>query len=124
MGPIITLLGLDLVLVWYIFTKAIKRVGLYRRDPFDILFLPLTILFGFGHGIIKIIALFTWNVTSWGNRPDGDINDAERMTPRVLPAEVMANPTADSQVLVRYTDEAQVISEKKEDLEPTVDQVD
>jgi hypothetical protein len=27
------------------------------------------------------------------------------MTPRVLPAEVMANPSADSKVLIRYADE-------------------
>lgn len=51
-------------------------------------------------------ALLTWNVTSWGSRPDGDTNDDERMTPQVLPSEVMRTPSAEKKGLVRYQDEA------------------
>jgi hypothetical protein len=43
--------------------------------------------------------------TSWGNRADGDIDNSERMTPRVIPAEVMMNPTPNTQALVRYRNE-------------------
>lgn len=57
--------------------------------------------------------------TSWGNRPDGDINDNERMTPQVLPAEVMINPKAVLKGLVRYADEADAkIEKEKEKVEP------
>jgi hypothetical protein len=111
------------------FAKIIKLVGLFRRNLWDIFFLPVSIAFGFYHGFIKIKALFTWNVvsrpqslkqrkqlnriqTSWGSRPDGDIDDGERMTPRVLPAEVMVNPAAGSRGLIRYKDEKSYESEK------------
>jgi hypothetical protein len=52
------------VAVWYLITKIIKRIGLFRRNPWDIMFLLVSIFFGFAHGIIKVIALFTWNVVS------------------------------------------------------------
>jgi hypothetical protein len=57
--------GWLIVVVWYIATKIVKRIGLFRRNPWDIMYLPVSILFGFGHGIIKVIALFTWNVVSY-----------------------------------------------------------
>jgi len=112
------------VIIWWLFTKIVKRIELFRRNPSNIVFLPVSILFGFCHGIIKLTALWTWNVTSWGNRPDGDIDDSERMSPRVLPAEVMANPTASSKVLIRYTDEAPCTSEKVIVQESVVELVD
>lgn len=43
--------------------------------------------------------------TSWGSRPDGDADDNERMTPQVLPAEVMKTPSLAKKRLVRYVDE-------------------
>jgi hypothetical protein len=74
------------------FTKVVKLVGLFRRNPSDIMFLPVSILFGYFHGLIKLYALFTLNEvshepphiqammdssdfevqTSWGSREDGD----------------------------------------------------
>lgn len=41
------------------FTKVIKLVGLFRKNPSDIMFLPVSIVFGYFHGLIKIYALFT-----------------------------------------------------------------
>lgn len=52
------------LVVWYLLTKVVKRIGLFRRNPRDIVYLPVSIFFGFAHGIIKLIALFTWNVVS------------------------------------------------------------
>lgn len=46
----------------FAFTKIIKLVGLFRRQPSDIMFLPLSILFGYFHGLIKLHALFTLNM--------------------------------------------------------------
>ncbi|KAI0383570.1 glycosyltransferase family 2 protein [Hypomontagnella monticulosa] len=66
----------------FAFTKVIKLVGLFRRNPSDIVFLPVSIIFGYFHGLIKLYALLTLNMTSWGSRPDGDANDALRMAPR------------------------------------------
>lgn len=54
--------GWIVLAVWYLMTKIVKRIGLFRRNPWDIMYLPLSIFFGFAHGIIKLIALFTWNV--------------------------------------------------------------
>ena len=41
------------------FTKVVKLVGLLRRNPSDIMFLPVSIMFGYFHGLIKLYALFT-----------------------------------------------------------------
>jgi hypothetical protein len=54
--------GWILLAIWYLWTKIVKRIGLFRRNPWDIVYLPVSIFFGFAHGIIKLIALFTWNV--------------------------------------------------------------
>jgi hypothetical protein len=41
------------------FTKVVKLVGLFRRNPSDIVFLPVSVLFGYLHCLIKLYALFT-----------------------------------------------------------------
>lgn len=41
------------------FTKVVKLLGLFRKNPSDIFFLPVSILFGYFHGLIKLYALFT-----------------------------------------------------------------
>lgn len=82
-------------LVWMFgFTKWIKLLGLFRRHPEDLIFLPVSIVFGYYHGLIKLYALFTLNQTSWGSRPDGDLNDALRMSPRPPPNESLITPPA------------------------------
>jgi len=43
----------------FAFTKVIKLTGLFRRNPSDIVFLPVSIIFGYLHGFIKLYALFT-----------------------------------------------------------------
>lgn len=48
----------------FAFTKVIKLVGLFRRNPSDIVYLPLSIVFGWFHGLIKLWALFTLNMVS------------------------------------------------------------
>lgn len=44
------------------FTKVVKLMGLFRRNPSDIVYLPLSIVFGYFHGLIKLYALFTLNM--------------------------------------------------------------
>lgn len=44
------------------FTKVVKLLGLFRRNPSDILYLPLSIVFGYFHGLIKLYALVTLNM--------------------------------------------------------------
>jgi hypothetical protein len=48
------------------FTKVVKLVGLFKRHPSDIIFLPVSIIFGYLHGFIKLYALFTLNMVSRG----------------------------------------------------------
>ncbi|KAG5971874.1 hypothetical protein E4U58_007148 [Claviceps cyperi] len=76
----------------FAFTKVVKLIGLFRRNPSDIVFLPLSIVFGYFHGLIKLYALFTLNMTSWGSRADGDANDAQRLAPVPQPSTVMKTP--------------------------------
>ncbi len=46
----------------FAFTKVVKLVGLFRRNPSDIVYLPLSIVYGYFHGLIKLYALFTLNM--------------------------------------------------------------
>jgi len=118
-------MGWIVVTCWYLFTKIVKRIGLLRRNPYDLVFIPVSIIFGLAHGLIKLNALWTWNVTCWGNRPDGDVNDNERMSPTVMPSEVMVNPAVDSKILIRYTDEVMEESDEKDEIQTsTIEVVD
>ncbi|KAI1193229.1 polysaccharide synthase [Nemania serpens] len=76
----------------FAFTKVVKLIGLFRRQPSDIKYLPVSILFGYLHGLIKLYALVTLNMTSWGSRPDGDTNDALRMAPRPQESDSVTTP--------------------------------
>ncbi|RAL04375.1 uncharacterized protein BO80DRAFT_234994 [Aspergillus ibericus CBS 121593] len=50
--------------VWMFISKFIKLVGHYIRYPVDVILLPVSILFGYFHGAIKIYAVLTLNVVS------------------------------------------------------------
>jgi len=39
--------------IWWLITKNMKLVGLYKRSIWDVCFLPLSILFGHFHNFIK-----------------------------------------------------------------------
>lgn len=51
--------------LWMFISKFIKLLGHYIRYPVDVLLLPVSILFGYFHGIIKIYAVLTLNVVSF-----------------------------------------------------------
>jgi hypothetical protein len=51
-------------LAFMMWTKVIKLVGLFMREPSDIMFLPLSILFGYFHGFIKLWAAATLRMVS------------------------------------------------------------
>ena len=57
-------LVLMLLLGWMFFSKLIKLVTHFVRYPVDILLWPVSILFGWFHGIIKMYALFTLSEVS------------------------------------------------------------
>lgn len=44
------------------FTKVVKLMGLFLRNPSDIFYLPVSVLFGYFHGLIKLYALVTLNM--------------------------------------------------------------
>ncbi|KAI2467085.1 glycosyltransferase family 2 protein [Annulohypoxylon bovei var. microspora] len=100
----------------FAFTKVVKLIGLFRRNPSDIVFLPVSVIFGYFHGLIKLYALITLNLTSWGSRPDGDANDALRMSPRPRRSDSIATPPARmddlDRVIFRMRNARAVLSEK------------
>lgn len=50
--------------LWMFTSKWIKLLGHYIRYPVDVLLLPVSVLFGYFHGIIKVYAVLTLNVVS------------------------------------------------------------
>jgi hypothetical protein len=45
--------------IWWLTAKNIKLIGLYKRNIWDIRFMPVSILFTYVHSYIKAQALFT-----------------------------------------------------------------
>ena len=58
------MLGLALLLSWILMSKFIKLLGHYMRHPVDFLLLPVSIIFGYLHGLIKAKAMLSLNVVS------------------------------------------------------------
>jgi hypothetical protein len=52
-------------LVFMFISKVVKLIGLFMREPKDIGFLPVSILFGYFHGWIKLYALLTLRMVSY-----------------------------------------------------------
>ena len=50
--------------LWMFTSKWIKLLGHYIRYPVDLLLLPISVLFGYFHGAIKMYAVMTLNVVS------------------------------------------------------------
>lgn len=57
-------LGLGILLTWMLLSKFLKLLGHYTRHPVDIFLLPVSISFGYLHGIIKAKAMLSLNVVS------------------------------------------------------------
>lgn len=51
--------------LWMFTSKWIKLLGHYIRYPVDVLLLPVSIIFGYFHGAIKMYAVMTLNVVSY-----------------------------------------------------------
>ncbi|EHY56476.1 hypothetical protein HRR83_002440 [Exophiala dermatitidis] len=64
---------------WMTFSKFIKLVTHFVRYPVDIFLWPVSVLFGWFHGVIKLYAVLTLNETTWGSRDNADTSDSERM---------------------------------------------
>jgi hypothetical protein len=47
------------LVLWMFFTKIFKLIPHYIRYPRDIMFIPVTIVFGYAYGFIKIYSFFT-----------------------------------------------------------------
>lgn len=46
--------------VWiFVFAKSVKLMGHFVRYPVDLFMLPVSIIFGYVHGVIKLIGLIT-----------------------------------------------------------------
>lgn len=52
----------------FAFTKVVKLMGLFRRNWSDLQYLPVSIVFGYYHGLIKLYALLTLNMVSHSER--------------------------------------------------------
>lgn len=53
---------MTLLYMWIFTSKWIKLLGHYLRYPVDVLLLPVSVLFGYFHGAIKMYAVMTLNV--------------------------------------------------------------
>jgi len=66
--PLHRFLTLWIFALWLLFTKLVKLLPHFVLYPKDICFIPVTLFFGYYHGLIKLYALFTLHVVVWGSR--------------------------------------------------------
>ncbi|KAI9773379.1 MAG: hypothetical protein M1840_007594 [Geoglossum simile] len=71
--------ALIVLLLWMFTSKFVKLLGHFIRYPQDVILLPFSIIFGYLHGLIKVYAFFSLNVTTWGTRDGADKYDEYRM---------------------------------------------
>lgn len=77
----------DRILLWslflghMVFSKTIKLVPHLLRNPGDVRFVPISILFGYFHNLIKLYGCITVTETTWGTREGADTDDNIRMIP-------------------------------------------
>lgn len=57
-------MGLMVLLSWMLTSKFVKLLGHYIRYPVDFFLLPISIIFGYLHGLIKAKAMLSLNVVS------------------------------------------------------------
>ncbi|KAG0651682.1 hypothetical protein D0Z07_1981 [Hyphodiscus hymeniophilus] len=120
-------------MIWMLVTKYVKLHGLFIRNPSDLIFLPVSILFGYFHGLIKLYAAATLNMvsvtccsrlqhlkanpslqTSWGSRADGDADDEHRMSRRARRSESITLPRGNHPGLPRFIDDKTIHDEVSE----------
>ncbi|KAF2017668.1 glycosyltransferase family 2 protein [Aaosphaeria arxii CBS 175.79] len=65
----------------YAFTKTIKLIPHLLRNPGDVRFVPVSVLFGYFHNAIKLYGCITVTETTWGTREGADADDNIRMIP-------------------------------------------
>ncbi|PVI08342.1 glycosyltransferase family 2 protein [Periconia macrospinosa] len=66
----------------WLFSKTIKLVPHLLRNPGDVRFVPVSVLFGYFHNLIKMYGCITVTETTWGTREGADADDNIRMLPR------------------------------------------
>ncbi|CAI6339815.1 unnamed protein product [Periconia digitata] len=65
----------------WLFSKTIKLVPHLLRNPGDVRFVPVSVLFGYFHNLIKMYGCITVTETTWGTREGADADDNIRMIP-------------------------------------------
>lgn len=83
--------------IWiFFFAKTVKLMGHFVRYPADFIMLPVSITFGYVHGVLKLVGLLTLSEvsemvcrsrfvlnqslqTAWGSRDGADDDDRYRM---------------------------------------------
>ncbi|KAK5446645.1 hypothetical protein LTS15_009577 [Exophiala xenobiotica] len=70
---------------WMMFSKFIKLITHFVRYPVDIVFWPVSVVFGWLHGFIKEYAMITLSETTWGSRANADASDSTRMIKQKRP---------------------------------------
>lgn len=68
-------------LVHFVFSKTIKLIPHLLRNPGDVRFVPVSVLFGYFHNLIKLYGCITVTETTWGTREGADADDNIRMLP-------------------------------------------
>ena len=77
--------------LWIFCSKLVKPFPHFWRNPGDLIYLPGYILFGYYHSFIKLYALMTFGVTTWGTRPgvDGKLEDVTTKTRHSADKEIL-----------------------------------
>jgi cellulose synthase/poly-beta-1,6-N-acetylglucosamine synthase-like glycosyltransferase len=81
---------------WLLFTKVVKMIPHFLRNPLDLVWLPALIIFGYLHSLLNVYVLFTLNQTAWGGKDLAALSkkgEKSEVAP-LLRTEVSATPSS------------------------------
>ncbi|KAF2736538.1 hypothetical protein EJ04DRAFT_533606 [Polyplosphaeria fusca] len=65
----------------FVFSKTIKLIPHLLRNPGDVRFVIVSVVYGYFHNLIKLYGCITVTETTWGTREGADADDNIRMLP-------------------------------------------
>jgi cellulose synthase/poly-beta-1,6-N-acetylglucosamine synthase-like glycosyltransferase len=70
---------------WVLFTKVFKLIPHFLRYPQDTVFIPVSILFSYLHGLLNVYAFFTLTKTHWGSQKLEALEHVRARNEEVIP---------------------------------------
>ncbi|CEO98028.1 Glycosyltransferase 2-like domain-containing protein [Plasmodiophora brassicae] len=108
---------------WLFFSRYIRLTDHWRKHPWDIIHLPMYILFSYFFAFMKIYALLTLHVTGWQTRTDASNDNVQIDLSELSVSVTIDNDSVDAKPAVKDAPAADKLGEKPLDMDKPVLQI-